>query len=404
MKRLTLILSLLFLFLLTGCDSLLSRTYYSSSLHIEQRGDGETDAAPRASSYAEIKEIILQMLEAGKEEGEIRFYDFPGEVKNEVPKVCKEIMNNEPLGAYLVDYFISDYAQMLSYTSLNLTIVYYTPKRTVPDKKVFSLGGLTSFLEQGLEKHTSPLVYEDNFSALNEAGLLDLVYSLYLAKPDRAVCRPVVKAVLYPDAGRRRIVEMKVEYELKSDELDERIAFADQELEAILQRRPEDWEAPMLALWLHDELIRTIEVDPSLSEALTLEGDNLYTALHDGRAHSEGFALCYAALCARAGLEVQTVPGRRSNHAVTWNRIKLDDEWYHVDVGADAAESGTATAHTWFLMTDEQMLASTQWAETDSVVCDAQSYTYTGMAAEYAQLLAALEGGGVAPSPDATPS
>ena len=49
---------------------------------------------------------------------------------------------------------------------------------------------------------------------------------------------------------------------------------------------------------------------------------------------SRAFSLVYAAMCSRIGLEAEIVSGTREGETVWWNRVKIDGEWYHLDLMA----------------------------------------------------------------------
>lgn len=93
-----------------------------------------------------------------------------------------------------------------------------------------------------------------------------------------------------------------------------------------------------------------------------------YGALVDGKAVCAGYMLAYAELLSRAGIENAYVSSSSMNHA--WNLVKIDGQWYHVDVTWDdkweKAYSPTYDLYhdynnimcRWFMLSDSGMLAN----------------------------------------------
>lgn len=62
---------------------------------------------------------------------------------------------------------------------------------------------------------------------------------------------------------------------------------------------------------------------------------NLIGALIDGKAVCQGYALAFQYVMRRAGVQCITVTGEFKNQSHMWNMIRLDGEFYHIDVTAD---------------------------------------------------------------------
>lgn len=79
----------------------------------------------------------------------------------------------------------------------------------------------------------------------------------------------------------------------------------------------------------HDYLVLNVE-----SSADSPEGDSVYGALVNKKALCEGYAKAFSYLCNMAGIENMIVTGY-TNVAHMWNMVKVEGNWYHVDVGWD---------------------------------------------------------------------
>ena len=84
-----------------------------------------------------------------------------------------------------------------------------------------------------------------------------------------------------------------------------------------------------------------------------------YALFRDGVGVCQAYALAFLALCRGMGLEAHTVVSGEMDHA--WNHVRVEGEWYHVDVTRDdpiPAEGGTPTVtHTRLLRSDGGMAA-----------------------------------------------
>ncbi len=110
------------------------------------------------------------------------------------------------------------------------------------------------------------------------------------------------------------------------------------------------------ALYIHDYIINKCRYTTT---GLNTYGATVYGCLVDGEAHCEGYAKAFQYLCAEVGLECVVVTGVTSdgeNHA--WNQVKIDGEWYNVDVTWDDLDAETAGRHLYFMCNDEFMSES----------------------------------------------
>ena len=139
-----------------------------------------------------------------------------------------------------------------------------------------------------------------------------------------------------------------------------------------------------LALALHDRLCREVRYDRRLLEA---DQENLVVyAMLGKRATSAGYARAYMLLLTMAGIENEYIVGsywfddgsyqfgeNKIEHA--WNKVKLGEQWVHIDVAADDYISAEVMfpeedqkkvksldpiifSHCYFAMTDEQIRAT----------------------------------------------
>lgn len=104
-----------------------------------------------------------------------------------------------------------------------------------------------------------------------------------------------------------------------------------------------------IALSVHDYLAVNCTYDESL------ERSTEYDVLVHGTAVCQGYAEAYMDLLNRAGVECIIVVSEEMNHC--WNQVKIDGQWYNVDVTWDDPTPDRAgmASHGTFLISDETM-------------------------------------------------
>ena len=132
-----------------------------------------------------------------------------------------------------------------------------------------------------------------------------------------------VLQVLITDATGDTIIIQSNRYETPSEELRSKVS------QVVSQCAGSGLSDYRKALNLHDWLCDNAEFDYSYSE-YDPEG-----VLLDGKGVCQSFALAYQMLLTEAGVENTYVRGTGNGVGHAWNMVKLDGDWYHVDVSWD---------------------------------------------------------------------
>ena len=127
--------------LLSGCSAMLERSYVSVEEHNENpASDG--GSALRVESYQELVSAILYCVSNGEETGVIRLYNYPRDVESDLESACLEVVQEDPLGAYAVDYIRHEIRHIVSYYEATVHIAY---RRTAEQiASVVSVTGVTA--------------------------------------------------------------------------------------------------------------------------------------------------------------------------------------------------------------------------------------------------------------------
>ncbi|MDR1157292.1 MAG: hypothetical protein LBK75_03155 [Oscillospiraceae bacterium] len=364
-----------------GCKDTFNFVYRSVSVPPEPPPTQEELSFERADNASDLKQRIIDFIREGRELGEIRLYNYQGNINRDVSRVCQQIMREEPIGAYLVDYMSPKYTALAGYTALRLTITY-RPGRSQKDiRKVNNVRELTDEIDAALQSFQSDLTVEVGYLP-SDTDLTALTQDLYYREPARAVGLTGVSVTLYPPDvdfkagnGFARIAEFALTYPAGPDEMRARADAAEAALQALRAGLPEDLTPPYAALWLYDALCAVVSYDEEGAQALSngeQAEDDLYSALVEGHAVTGGYALAYRRLCDLSDIQCRIIRGWRDNTEFIWNVIQLDGDWYHVAAASDAA-LGT---HDWFLKTDEEMRMQARWNTDGTPHCESTQYTY----------------------------
>lgn len=89
-----------------------------------------------------------------------------------------------------------------------------------------------------------------------------------------------------------------------------------------------------LELYANDYLVDNCVYDKEAAESEELEGheNDAYGALVEKKAVCEGYSRAFQLLCNRLGVDCINISGTADGEGHAWNNVKLDGEWYEVDV------------------------------------------------------------------------
>lgn len=124
-----------------------------------------------------------------------------------------------------------------------------------------------------------------------------------------------------------------------------------------------------IALAVHDYLIINSTYDE------TLERNTNYDLLVNGTAVCSGYAMAYLDIMTRLGIECRFVESQPMAHA--WNLVKIDGNWYHVDLTHDdpTPDSYGFVSHDHFLKTDREMEEMGYHGWISNISCTDETFT-----------------------------
>lgn len=358
MKRrgIALILVMCVLFSLTGCGLSFDRTTHTVTPHQEQSASQEDGSILHAENYANLVSCVQHFVFMGQYEGKVRIYKYSGDIEADLRSACREVLTEDPLGAYALSDITYTYDRIVSYYECTFHFIFRRSKQEI--SSIVNAYGDTSIRKEirtAMSTFRNNLTFRTASYYADRTNLYKLAQEAYYASPSTAIGYPSISISIYPDSGDVRIVEMQFTYDLSPDEMKQRADAASSAAAQIVgQETAADGNVAEL---LYSRLLQSVTYDPDGSSSV-------YDALCLGSANSEAIALSYQLLCKQADIPCQVVQGTLNGVPHFWNIVETDDAHWHVDLTKGAPEQER-------LHTDYYMLSNGYyWSKDDFPRCD----------------------------------
>lgn len=312
--------------LLSGCASLLARDFTSITPHsTTPTADGGDPSVIRAENYQGLVNALVYFVASGMEQGAIRIYNTWENMESDLEAACLEVVQEDPLGAYCVDYIKYSLDPVVAYYEADISITYRRTREQVTS--IATATGTTAIrseLQQALSSFASERVLRISYFDGDENYIRTLCREAYLSTPDTALDMPELTISVYPETGRQRIVEILLSYHLDDQELARRQKELDQAQAQLLQNST--------AFQVNDQLLELGGALLSGCSYLPEGGSTAYHALVEGQADSLGLSLSMALLCKKSGLECKIVEGALNEAHHCWVAVSTEKGWRHLDL------------------------------------------------------------------------
>lgn len=339
--------------LLSGCSSLLARSYTSVTPHSATPPAEGDSSILRVENYQELVNALIYLISLGEEEGTVRMYNYDQDVEQSLSNACLEVVQEDPLGAYSVDFIRYDVTPIVSYYEAAVEITYRRTREQV--SAIVAATGATAIrsqLKDLLSSFGTEAALRISYFEGDETYIQTLFREAYYASPDTALDLPEAQVYIYPqgeESGRQRIVEVLLTYHLEQKELQRR--------RTALARRANEI---VVSIWgtEGDEAIQTVSAAVLDAGHYDPEGGaSAYDALVAGAADSEGLSLAALLLAQRLELTGMVVPGTLDGSPHFWNVVRTESGYRHLDLTRGADSRGQYP-----LLSDREMAAlGYQW-------------------------------------------
>ena len=131
LKRRLLAAALAVCLLLTGCSALLERDYSHVAPHNTAPTTEGDPSILRADSYQELVNALIYLVNAGAETGTVRLYTDSENVEAFLSDACLEVVQEDPLGAYCVEFIKYSVDPVVTYSQAQVDITYRRTREQV---------------------------------------------------------------------------------------------------------------------------------------------------------------------------------------------------------------------------------------------------------------------------------
>lgn len=359
MKKRMLALLLCALLTLPGCSRLLVREYASITPHSATPTAEGSSNILRVESYQELVNALLYLVVQGQDSGFIRLYLDSALVEQALEAACLEVVQEDPLGAYAVDFIKYSLSPIVACYEADVQITYRrTPEQVAAIVAATGATAIRSELQETLSAFQTEKVLRISYFEGDEAYIQRLVREAYYSAPAYALDLPEVTVSIYPDSGRQRIVEVLLTYHLSPQELEQRHKALEQRAIQICAH-----------LWNADGdqgILDTARQVLSAGGYLPQGGATAYHALLEDGADSQGLALAMSLLC--QGLEVpcQVVSGTLDGQPHFWNVVSTQSGYRHLDLTGDLQSEAP------FRSDRDMVLSGYSWDSASTPLCGEQ--------------------------------
>lgn len=333
----------------TGCSSMLNRDYSSVTVHSATptaEGDANT---MRVQNYQELVNALIYLINQGEESGSIRYSGEEADFKKLMDEACLEVKQEDPLGAYAVDYIKYSVISIVGSYEADVQITYRRTREQVASiVDATGAAAIRSELSRALSSFDTEVVLRISYFEEDEAYIQQLVRQAYLSNPATALDFPDAQVAMYPESGQQRIVEVTLTYHQSLQTLESWRNSLSREAERICQ--------PLTELTIKEKLDGITGTLQSMGAYSAQGGSTAYDALLGGGGDSQGVALAFSLLCRQVGITCSVVDGQKNGQSHFWNVVQTASGYRHVDL----SRTGSVTYNVDQTMTQQGYVWDTQ--------------------------------------------
>ena len=331
MKRFFALLVLFALFVgLGACEGLIREDQLSVTPHIEassKEAPTQEEVPPEITDRTELRGAVLSFIRDWIEQGTILVSSYAGDISADLEDTIRYATQEDPIGAYAVDYIDAEFAGDSNHGSISMSIVFRRSAAEI-DAIVTVSGNSSAYskIRQALAAYDVSLTLR--IRNYQEADFESYIQNYCLENPSVMPALPLLSAQVYPQEGTTRILELHFAYPVSKDELrlmqDEVQTIMTSASSYVRSGKNEEDRARLLCRFLTTRFDYTIEE--------TLPSMPSYSLLCQGKAHSLSFASVFYAQCQKADMECYIISGTKNGTPYYWNLLYLNDAYYHVDL------------------------------------------------------------------------
>ncbi len=311
--------------LLSGCGSLWDGEYHwKEEYQLPQ--SPESGQAVSASNRSQLEKALTDMVKAGKTNGTVSVADYPAAyLEADVSAVTAALLRDHPITAYAVDTITCEVGTSAGEPVLGVQIVYLHDRTEIRNiKTVADHTAAVEAVQKALADCLPGIVLQ--IMDYTAADFTQIVEDYALHYPEIVMEIPMVTENVYPESGQIRVVELKFTYQTSRDVLKTMQSQVAPVFSSAVLYVSGDGQVSEKFGQLYSFLMERYHYthETSITPA--------YSLLRHGVGDSRAFAMVYAAMCRKAGLECSVVSGTRDGASHYWNIVGFDGGYFHLDL------------------------------------------------------------------------
>lgn len=333
--------------ILSGCSLWLSGEYHSIVPYRDEGGK-HNDESSVLTSYVDLCNALVELVEEGSQESVLYIADVSeDQCAYYMETAIDYVMKQTAIGSYAVKEITYDVGTNAGKRAVAIKVDYlHNRSEILRIKQTQDMDAVQELIRVALENQESRLVVQVEEYRAND--LIQFVQNYVNENPQKCVESPVVSAVTYPEAGLNRVIEISFLYQNSKEGLrimQQVVGDIFKSAQYYVNKDAENLEKyQQLYTFLMERNEYTYET--SITPA--------YSLLRHGVGDCRAFALVYMAMCRQVGLDCQVVSGTKNGEPWTWNIVKEQDVYYHIDL----LQCNTQGA---FTMQTEENMAGYVW-------------------------------------------
>lgn len=161
---------------------------------------------------------MLSFVRNWTEQGEIRISGYSGDLTADLTETVRYITQEDPIGAYAVDYADAELRGDAQTGTVEVSIVFRRSAAEIDAiVTVSGVNGAHAKIRQALANFDAALTLR--IRSYEDADFSGYIRTYCLEHPDSAMALPEVSAAVYPETGETRILELHFTYSQPRDTL-----------------------------------------------------------------------------------------------------------------------------------------------------------------------------------------
>ena len=332
--RTRLLALILTLSLLLGGCGWFDTSYVNVTPYQQQSGTAKAEVVS-ASNYYQLRTALEDVVSSGAKSSVIYIANYDPElVERNLEDALRYIREYSPIGAYAVADITCEVGTSSGKPAIAIQVSYRRGQSEIRRiVKVTDAEAAKPAIADALQDFDASLTLEVEY--YTDTDFVRVVEAYAEENPEYVLELPLVTEDVFGQ-GVTRIVELSFSYQNNRDSLKQMKyqvqPIFDSAALYVTTAAEERQKYSQLYSFLMERFDYTLET--SITPA--------YSLLCHGVGDSRAFAVVYASMCRRAGLNCRIVTGTRNGEPWTWNMVMDRGNYYHVDLIRSSANGSFA--------------------------------------------------------------